>query len=90
MVLRPSIFFITAIEDALVAGPAIRNTKTAPAVTPLVISAIAIGMDAVAQTYMGSDTISIKKSMIYELEEKFSAIKSGGTKRAIAAATTSP
>ena len=41
---------VLAIEEALVAGPAIRNTKTAPADTPLAIRTTAIGIDAVAQT----------------------------------------
>ena len=50
MVFRPRIFFITAIEEAFVAGPAIKNTKTAPADTPLAIRTTAIGIDAVAQT----------------------------------------
>ena len=50
MVFCPRIFFTTAIEEALVAGPAIRNTKTAPADTPLAIRTTAIGIDAVAQT----------------------------------------
>ena len=50
MVFCPRIFFMTAMEEALVAGPAIKNTKTAPAETPLTIRATAIGIDAVAQT----------------------------------------
>ena len=39
-----------AIEDAFVAGPAIRKTKTAPGETPLITRATAIGIEAVAQT----------------------------------------
>ena len=42
--------FITTIDEAFVAGPAIKNTKTAPADTPLAIRTKAIGIDAVAQT----------------------------------------
>ena len=41
---------MTAIEEAFVAGPAIRNTKAAPGSNPLLISVIAIGTDAVAHT----------------------------------------
>ena len=50
VVFRPRIFFITTIEEALVAGPAIKNTKTAPADTPFAIRTKATGIDAVAQT----------------------------------------
>ena len=50
IVLLPSMFLITTIEEAFVAGPAIRKTKIAPADTPFPISATAIGIDAVAQT----------------------------------------
>ena len=90
MVFFPRIFFTTVMEEALVAGPAIKNTNTAPAETPFAIRATAIGIDAVAQTYIGNDTASIIMSITYELNEKYSAIKSGGIKMAIAAAMTSP
>ena len=86
----PNIFLITAIDEALVAGPAIKNINAAPGVMPLAISTTAIGIDAVAQTYIGSDTASIIVYWIKLLEEKCSAINWGGIKIAIAAATTSP
>ena len=43
-------FLITAIEEALVAGPAIKKMKAAPGDIPFAISATATGIDAVAQT----------------------------------------
>ena len=43
----PNIFLITAIDEALVAGPAIKNINAAPGVMPLAISTTAIGIDAV-------------------------------------------
>ena len=65
----PRIFFTTAIEDAFVAGPAIRKTNTAPAETPFVIRATAIGTEAVAQTYIGNEIKSIKMKTRYLLSE---------------------
>ena len=49
------------MDDALVAGPAIKNTKIAPADIPLEYKTNAIGMEAVAQTYNGRETSSITK-----------------------------
>ena len=52
--LVPNIFFTTPIVTVLVAGPAERKTKAAPALTPLSISPAAMGSEAVAQTYIGT------------------------------------
>jgi len=50
IVFLPSDFIITEIVATLVAGPAIKNTRADPGSKPLLISVIAIGTDAVAQT----------------------------------------
>ena len=55
----PNIEATTPIVTEFVAGPALRNTKTAPLLMPLNKNAAAIGRDAVAQTYSGKLTISI-------------------------------
>ena len=49
----PSTLRTTSIEAMLHAGPAISNTNAAPGVSPLSISATAIGIDPVAQRYIG-------------------------------------
>lgn len=45
---------------ALVAGPARRKTRAAPGFKPLRIRAAAIGVEAVAQTYIGIPAQSMK------------------------------
>jgi hypothetical protein len=76
-------------DAALVAGPVIRNTKAAPGVMPFIISAAAIGTEAVAQTYIG-----IPKSIITSIGKmpvpSLSAKKPSGTRAEIKAATTKP
>ena len=81
---------ITAIEEAFVAGPAIRNTNTAPGETPFMKRTNAIGIDAVAQTYKGRETMSITKYSKKEFEDKKEAIKSGGMKYPMHAAISNP
>ena len=49
-VVLPIIFHMVVIVAALVAGPAIRNTRAAPGDIPVAISAAATGTEAVAQT----------------------------------------
>ncbi len=44
---------------ALVAGPAIKNTKTAPGDTPRANKEAPIGTEPVAQTYNGIDATKI-------------------------------
>ena len=83
-------FFMTAIDEALVAGPAIRKIKIAPAETPLAKRATAIGIDAVAQTYKGKDTINMIRYIKYESKSKIEAKNSGGRKSDIPAAIKSP
>ena len=61
IIFLPIILPIIAMDDALVAGPAIKNTKIAPAEIPLEYKTNAIGMEAVAQTYNGRETSSITK-----------------------------
>ena len=43
----------------LVAGPAIRKIKPAPGVIPLIISVAAMGIEPVAQIYIGIEIRSI-------------------------------
>ena len=46
------------IDAILQAGPAIRRTNAAPGERPFNIKAAAIGMEPVAQTYIGTETAS--------------------------------
>ena len=48
-----------ATDEALVAGPAIKKTKIAPAEIPFENSTTAIGIEAVAHTYNGRETTSM-------------------------------
>ena len=59
-----------AIDEAFVAGPAIRNTNAAPGDIPFAISATAIGIDAVAHTYNGIEIPKINKNCIKVFVEK--------------------
>ena len=55
------------MDARLQAGPAIRRTRAAPGVSPLSISATAIGMLTVAQTYIGiaiASTSSIEAKVL--------------------------
>lgn len=52
-------FLTTAIVAVLVAGPARRKTNAAPGFNPFRIRAAAMGVDDVAQTYMGIPTPSM-------------------------------
>ena len=58
--LLPSEFIITDIVAAFVAGPAIKKTNAAPGSSPFEIKTIAIGTEAVAHTYIGTEAIPIK------------------------------
>ena len=53
---RPMVLPRIITEAKLAVGPAIRRTKATPGVSPLSISDIAMGIDPVAQTYMGIAT----------------------------------
>lgn len=64
----PNIFFTTPMVTVLVAGPAERKTKAAPALTPESISPAAMGREAVAQTYIG---IAIMMTIRYESQVWF-------------------
>ena len=50
---------IVAIDTALMAGPVIRNTNAAPGEIPFIISAVAIGIAAVEQMYIGNPISAI-------------------------------
>ena len=54
--LRPKALFTTNIDATLAAGPAMSRTRAQPGDMPLSMSAAAMGMDPVAQTYMGTAT----------------------------------
>ncbi len=53
------LFLIIMMVAALVAGPANKNTRAAPGFNPLRIRAAAMGVEDVAQTYMGIPAASI-------------------------------
>tara|TARA_B100000287_G_C20296255_1_gene647961 strand:+ start:450 stop:632 length:183 start_codon:yes stop_codon:yes gene_type:complete len=59
-----------AIEDAFVAGPAIKKINIDPGDRPLAKSATAMGMEAVAHTYMGIDIANNIVYCINGLDEK--------------------
>ena len=59
----PNIFLTTPMVTVLVAGPAERNTKAAPAETPPSMSPAAMGSEAVAHTYMGT---AMMMTMMYD------------------------
>ena len=61
----PSFPIIKDIVAVVVAGPAIKNTRAAPGFIPIDISDAAIGIDAVAHTYMGIPINNIKEYEIY-------------------------
>lgn len=52
-------FLTMLMVAALVAGPASKNTSAAPGFRPLSIKAAAMGVEDVAQTYMGIPVISM-------------------------------
>ena len=86
---RPSTLPITRIDAVLVAGPAMSNTSAAPGDNPLSISAAAIGIDPVAQRYIGiekSSTTAIFSSGLSANEAK----KLSGTRIVISPATSNP
>jgi len=87
--LVPNIFFTTPMVTVLVAGPADKNTKAAPAETPESIKPAAIGRDAVAHTYIGTAMII---TIIYDNQEYSSKIslKLEGIATVIKAPSSSP
>ena len=54
-----NIFFTMFMVAALVAGPASKKTRAAPGFSPFSIRAAAMGVDDVAQTYMGIPAASM-------------------------------
>ena len=85
----PKARFITSTEAKLAAGPAISSTRAAPGVNPLSISERAIGIEPVAQTYIGTDSASTTSILSRGYCAK-AAKKSSGTHTVIRVATTSP
>ena len=85
----PRMRTITARAVMLVAGPASRKTRAAPGLTPLRIRAAAIGVDAVAQMYMGMPATSMS-SMALSPPPRWREIRSSGTSTVMAAATARP
>ncbi len=74
---------------ALVAGPASRKTRAAPGLSPFNIKAAAMGVDDVAQTYIGIPAInmtSIDKNL-WSLAQR---VKSSGKKKVITPAIKIP
>ena len=57
---RPIVREMTAIEAKLAAGPAISSTSAVPGESPFNMSDRAMGIDPVAQTYIGTATATIK------------------------------
>ena len=80
---------ITSIEATLQAGPAISNTSAAPGVSPFIMSATAIGMEPVAQIYIGMAMASTR-SMESRVLSLNTAKNSFGTKTVMRPATMSP
>ncbi len=73
----------------LVAGPAIKNTSAAPGETPFINKTAAIGIEPVAQMYIGTEAakttrISNSPNPLKELK------KSAGSKTEISAAIKNP
>lgn len=54
MARRPKAFFTTSTEATLAAGPAMSSTNAQPGDMPLSTRAAAMGMEPVAQIYMGT------------------------------------
>ena len=79
----------TVKEAIFVAGPTNKNTSAAPGLTPFKIKAAAIGVDAVAQIYNGTPTISIS-SMAGKPEPRYLLKISSGIKTVINPASSRP
>ena len=81
---------VRTVKDAMfVAGPAKRNTRAAPGLTPFKIRAAAIGVEAVAQIYNGMAIASIS-SMAGRPDPRYLPKISGGTSTVINPAKTIP
>ena len=85
----PSTPVKTVKEAKLVAGPANRNTRAAPGLTPFRIRAAAMGVEAVAQIYSGIPTASMI-SMAGSPAPRYSLNISGGISTVINPASTMP
>ena len=72
-----------------VAGPAISRTSAAPGDMPFSISAAAIGIDPVAQRYMGTEKSSTS-NMFFIGVSAYCSKKVVGTKTVISPAITNP
>ena len=85
---RPNSLPTTPSVAMLVAGPASMNTSIEPGDTPANSSPAAIGVDAVAQMYMGIDTSTI--TVIARIPWPYDARSSVGTKVCTTAAKNIP
>ena len=78
-----------AMEAKFAAGPAMRRTNAAPGERPLSISERAMGIDPVAQTYIGTAMATIA-SMARSGRSPSASKKFSGTKRVMSAAMMRP
>ena len=85
----PSLFCMTKMLAIFAAGPAMSRTRAAPGVRPFIIKATAMGMEPVAQTYIGMLMASTKSMDSHVLSAKI-AKNSCGTKTVISPAMTRP
>ena len=76
--LRPNSLLMRVSEAKLTAGPAMSSTKAVPGESPLSMSERAMGMEPVAQTYMGM-AMTKTKSMERAGRSANMAKKSAGT-----------
>ena len=80
---------MTSMLAMLAAGPAISSTSAEPGVSPFSIKATAMGMEPVAQMYMGMLMASTSSMDIHVLSAKMAKNESG-TSTVMSAAMTRP
>jgi hypothetical protein len=86
---RPITLLITSIDATFTAGPAISSTSAVPGDNPLSIRATAMGIEPVAQRYIGIARASTSSILNSELCAKTSK-KELGTNTVMSPAMTSP
>ena len=84
-----NMFLTMFMVAALVAGPASKNTSAAPGFRPLSINAAAMGVEEVAQTYMGIPVTSIT-NMDKNLWSLVQMVRSSGKKKVMIPAMKIP
>jgi hypothetical protein len=80
----------TESEAALVAGPTARNTNTTPGENPFIKSDIPIGIEEVAQIYIGTATTITRSIPTIPLVIGVFSITDAGKKKEISPAITIP